>query len=65
MKRIEYYRGEPSCQYGIWNDVQKCFQFGIKEDTPFLAVARLHQKIGDGAKKARFEPRRLPGRSEG
>jgi len=38
----------------------KCFQFGICEDTPMLAVARLYQKIGDDAKKWRFEPRMLP-----
>lgn len=50
-------RGE---QYGIWNTVKKCWQFGICEDTPMLAEARLVQKIGDGARKWRFEPRVLP-----
>ena len=39
---------------------EKCFQFDIREDTPMLAVARLYQKIGDDAKKWRFEPRQLP-----
>lgn len=47
-------------KYGIWNVSAKCFQFGICEDTPMLAVARLYQKIGDDAKKWRFEPRMLP-----
>lgn len=38
----------------------KQFQFGICEDTPMLAEARLYQKIGDDARRYRFEPRRLP-----
>lgn len=60
MKRQEYYSGKPGAKYGIWNDAKKKFQFGICEDTPALAVARLFQKIGDDARKWRFEPRRLP-----
>jgi hypothetical protein len=55
-----YYRGVKGKKYGIWNTVQKCFQFGISEDTPMLAVARLYQKLGNDAKKYRFEPRMLP-----
>ena len=58
--RAVYYHGKPDTKYGIYNTVAKCFQFGISEDTPMLAVARLHQKIGDDAKKWRFEPRPLP-----
>lgn len=61
MKRSTYYRGVPGKKYGIWNSMAKCFQFGICEDTPMLAVARLYQKLGDDAKKWRFEPRMLPG----
>lgn len=60
MKRDTYYRGQPGIKWGIWNDVKKCFQFGICEDTPMLAEARLFQKIGDGAMKWRFKPRQLP-----
>lgn len=60
MKQSTYYRGVPGKKYGIWNSVAKCFQFGICEDTPMLAVARLYQKLGDDAKKWRFEPRMLP-----
>lgn len=59
MKRSTYYRGVPGKKYGIWNSVAKRFQFGICEDTPMLAVARLYQKLGDDAKKWRFEPRML------
>ena len=62
MNRSVYQMGVPGKKYGIWNTVTKCFQFGICEDTPMLAVARLHQKIGDDAKKWRFEPRQLPGK---
>ena len=60
MNRYEYHHGKSNTQYGIYNSVTKCFQFGIREDTPMLAVARLHQKIGDDANKWRFEPRPLP-----
>ena len=60
MKRSVYYRGVPGKKYGIWNGMDKCFQFNICEDTPMLAEARLYQKIGDDAKKYRFEPRMLP-----
>ena len=56
MKRDTYYLGVPGVKYGIWNTVRKCWQFGICEDTPMLAEARLFQKIGDDARKWRFEP---------
>ena len=62
MKRETYQRGVPGAKWGIWNCSRKEFQFDICEDTPFLAEARLHQKIGDDAKKWRFEARRLPDR---
>lgn len=60
MKRESYMYGVRGEQYGIWNAVRKCWQFGICEDTPMLAEARLFQKIGDGARKWRFEVRALP-----
>ena len=60
MKPDTYYRGVPGKKFGIYNTVAKCFQFGICEDTPMLAQARLYQKIGDDARKWRFEPRMLP-----
>lgn len=60
MTKKEYHSGKPGRKYGVFNTVQKCFQFGIKEDTPMLAEARLFQKIGDDARKWRFEIRALP-----
>lgn len=60
MKSEEYWRGKPGAKYGIWNGVKKEFQFGICEDTPMLAEARLVQKIGQDARKWRFEARRIP-----
>ena len=60
MKRETYQCGVPGVKWGIWNCSRKEFQFDISEDTPMLAVARLYQKIGDDAKKWRFEPRQLP-----
>ena len=65
MKRVTYYRGVPGEKWGIWNVGRGCFQFDISEDTPALAVARLYQKIGDDAKKWRFEPRMIPHVKEG
>ena len=60
MKRETYYCGIPGAKFGIWNR-QKCgFQFGISEDTPMLAEARLFQIIGDDARKWKFEARRIP-----
>lgn len=60
MRRETYQRGISRIKWGIWNCQKKCFQFDIRKDTPMLAVARLYQKIGDDAKKWRFEPRQLP-----
>ena len=62
MKRETYQHGVPGAKWGIWNCSRKEFQFDICEDTPMLAVARLFQKIGDDARKWRFEPRQLPGK---
>lgn len=60
MRRYERMHGRPGVKYGIYNTSAKQFQFGISEDTPCLAEARLMQKIGDDARKWRFEARRLP-----
>jgi hypothetical protein len=60
MKAETYYHGIPGEKYGIWTDARKCWQFGICEDTPMLAEARLFQKIGNDARKWRFEARVLP-----
>ena len=59
MHRIEYYRGKNGCKYGIYNTVTKKFVFGIEEDTPMLAQARLFQKIGDDARKWKFVVRKI------
>ena len=60
MQQRIYYHGEPGAHYGIWNVIEKCWQFDICEDTPMLAKARLHQKIGHDARRICYEPRRLP-----
>lgn len=60
MKREIYQRGISGKKYGIYNLSAKRFQFGICEDTPMLAEARLYQRIGDDAKKWKFEARELP-----
>lgn len=60
ISRYEYMGGKTGRKYGIWNDKTKKFQFGICEDSPMLAEARLFYKIGDDARKWRFEARILP-----
>lgn len=60
MNKEIYQRGLPGKKWGIWNQVKKEFQFGIAEDTPMLARARLFQRIGDDARKYRFELRQIP-----
>ena len=60
MKSYTYYHGLPGVKWGIWNCQRKCFQFDICEDSPMLAEARLFYKIGNDARKYRFEPRQLP-----
>lgn len=41
--------------YGIWNKRKKEFQFGIKEPSKRKALQRLFEKIGNDARKWRFE----------
>ena len=41
--------------YGIWNNRKKEFQFGIKEPSKCKAWQRLFEKIGNDARKWRFE----------
>lgn len=60
MNKEIYQHGLPGKKWGIWNQVKKEFQFGIAEDTPMLARARLFQRIGDDARKYRFELRQIP-----
>ena len=59
MKRQTYIRVIPGRKWGIWNTQKKEFQFGIFEDTPMLAEARLYQIIGEDAKKWKFEAKMI------
>ena len=58
--REEFMYGKKGVKYGVWNSVKKEFQFGICEDSPMLAQARLCYLIGDSAKKWRFEFKPIP-----
>lgn len=60
MNDYVYQFGLPGKRYGIWNAVQKEWQFGLCEATPMIADAKLHAMIGRGAYKYRFEARTLP-----
>ena len=60
MKTRTYYHGDGTNKWGIFNTVTKCFQFGISEDSPYMAEKKLFQKIGNDARKWRFEARQLP-----
>lgn len=47
-------------RYMIWNDVQKCFQFpSICETTEKGAMTCLFKKIGNDARKYRFEIKKV------
>ena len=41
--------------YGVYNKVKKEFQFGIKEKSKRKARQKLFRKIGNDARKWRFE----------
>lgn len=45
--------------YGIWNSVKKEFQFGIKEPSKKKARQKLFDKIGNDARKWRFEVKEI------
>ena len=47
--------------YGIYNNIKKEFQFGIKEPSKSKAYKKLFEKIGNDARKWRFEVRELKG----
>lgn len=46
--------------YGVWNNMRKEFQFGISEPSKKKAKRRLFDKIGNDARKYRFEIRKIP-----
>lgn len=46
--------------YGVWNDMKKEFQFGIRETSAKKACKALFQKIGFDAMKWRFQIKKLP-----
>ena len=45
--------------YGIYNTVKKEFQFGIKEPSKTKAWNKLFEKIGNDARKWRFEVKEI------
>lgn len=55
MKTSTYHKGIPGLEWRIWDKKKKSFAFGIREETPMLAEARLFQKLGDDARKWRYE----------
>lgn len=60
MKRNTYYHGDGTNKWGIYNACSKKFQFGICENTPYLAEKKLFKIIGNDARKWRFEAKQLP-----
>lgn len=65
MKQHIYYHGETGVKYGIWNLIEGRWQYDVCEDTPMLAIARLHQKIGHDARRTCYQPRKLPSSLKG
>ena len=47
--------------YGIWNSCKKEFQFGIRAKSKSAAWRMLFQKIGNDARKWRFEVKEIKG----
>lgn len=47
-------------KYGIYNTCTKKFVFGIVADNPYKAKKLLFKKIGNDARKWRFEARLIP-----
>lgn len=66
MDRMKTYKNQIVCDrfntehWGIWNDVQKSFQFGIDEPTRNRATNKLFHKIGYDSYKYRFKAKILP-----
>ena len=58
--RAEFMFGKRDVKYGVYDSTTKKFKFGICEDSPMLAQARLHYIIGDDAKKWRFQFKPIP-----
>ena len=46
--------------YGVYNTMKKEFQFGISEPSKRKAYNKLFEKIGNDARKWRFEIKALP-----
>ena len=46
--------------YGVWNDMQKRFVFGIKETSPRRAEKALFHRIGKSAYKWRYSIKKIP-----
>jgi hypothetical protein len=45
--------------YGVWNDIQKRFVFGIVTDTPKAAQKTLFARIGKGAYRWRYSIKQI------
>ena len=58
--RAKFMFGKRDVKYGVYDSVNKKFKFGVCEDSPMLAQARLHYIIGDDAKKLRFQFKPIP-----
>jgi hypothetical protein len=52
-------------KYGIYNTIAKEFQFGISAKSKSEAMRMLFQKIGNDARKWRFEVREIPRKKKG
>jgi hypothetical protein len=60
LKRKDKAMTKPNRRFGIWNDVQKRFVFGINEESANRARRELQRKIGKDAYKWRYEVRVIP-----
>lgn len=58
--KLVYIDWRQKIMYGIWNSMEKKFQFGIREISKSKAQRKLFEKIGYDSYKWRFDVRRIP-----
>lgn len=58
--RIHEKSAQIPLKYGVWNNMQKRFVFGIKETSPRQASKALFRRIGKDAYRWRYSIREIP-----
>lgn len=59
-KADTYAFGTKGRKFGVWDVRRMCWCFGIQEDTPMLAEARLLHRLGSAFDRDRYSFKELP-----